>query len=192
MIKTGSDITGYDLIQEINDKFKDLWKASAGTIYPLLSRLEDKGLLKSEEITEDSRSKKIYKITVEGNEKLKTILENNLETSLNTLGDYVKTVVKASIPDDQFFNQVFSCFPFSTPLREVEIDISDYSLENIRRVEQIISELKEDKIRIQKQSEFVDEKINRYSKIKEILLEERDKNAKIIEIIDNEEEFEDF
>lgn len=192
MIKTGSDITGYDLIQEINDKFKDLWKASAGTIYPLLNRLEEKGLLESEEITEDGRQKKVYRITGVGKQKLKTILENNLGESLNTLGDYIKTVVKASIPDDRFFNEVFSCFPFRAPIKPEPIDKSDYSLENIRHIEHLISEVKEHEKRVKRQIEFIENQIREYEQIKQMLISERDKNAKIIEIVDDEEEFEKF
>ena len=42
LVKNNPDITGYDIIQEVNNKFKPIWKASAGTIYPLLDRLISK------------------------------------------------------------------------------------------------------------------------------------------------------
>ncbi|MFX1313937.1 MAG: PadR family transcriptional regulator, partial [Promethearchaeota archaeon] len=42
-MKNSNGISGYEIIQEINKKFKPIWKASPGTIYPLLNRLETKG-----------------------------------------------------------------------------------------------------------------------------------------------------
>jgi DNA-binding PadR family transcriptional regulator len=46
IIKNHNGTTGYDIIQKIKEKFGGMWHASAGTIYPLLSRLADKILIK--------------------------------------------------------------------------------------------------------------------------------------------------
>ncbi len=193
IIKTSSDITGYDLIQEINNKFKDLWKASAGTIYPLLNRLEERGFIASKEITEGGRQKKLFNITIKGKEELKNILENNLEISLQTLGDYIKTIVKASVPEDQFFNQMIAFFPFpKPPFRLDKIDASDCSLENIKKVENRIRELRNHLKRMKKQEEYIENQIEEHERLRDLLIAERHKNAKNIEIVDDDEEFENF
>ena len=36
-------ITGYDLIQRLNDQFAGTWEAKSGTIYPILSKLKKNG-----------------------------------------------------------------------------------------------------------------------------------------------------
>jgi PadR family transcriptional regulator PadR len=54
---------GYSLIKELSDlKFE----VDQGTLYPLLRRLEERGLLESEWITEDPRPRKYYRIKATG------------------------------------------------------------------------------------------------------------------------------
>ena len=47
------------------------WRASAGTIYPLLSRLEDEGLIRSTNDSSDGRGRRPLSITREGRKALK-------------------------------------------------------------------------------------------------------------------------
>ena len=98
IIKNTENITGYDIIQEINKNFKGLWSASAGTIYPLLNRLSGKRTVSIEEITENNRKKKIYTITETGIEELKDVLENKLQPSIDTLGGFILTTLQ-KIPE---------------------------------------------------------------------------------------------
>ena len=191
IITNQTGITGYELIQDINDKFKDLWQASAGTIYPLLNRLSKKLLVEMKEIVdENNRKKKIYSITKKGKEELKRVLEDNLEPSINTLGDYIKTIIKASVPSEETMEKMMGCFPFPEFPFEQEIDDSDYSLRNIDKIERIITHLKHGKRRLETRLKTLEKKIEDYSQLLETLRTERDKNAKIIEIVDNDEEFE--
>ncbi len=46
-----------------------------GTLYPLLRRMEDQGLLESWWITEQARPRKYYRTTEEGKESLRVLLE---------------------------------------------------------------------------------------------------------------------
>lgn len=53
---------GYDLMKRLEERSGGLYKASAGTIYPVLQQLEDEGRVRSAE--EDG--KKVYRITDAG------------------------------------------------------------------------------------------------------------------------------
>lgn len=188
--------TGYDIIQEINDKFKDIWNASAGTIYPLLGRLVDKGLLEIEDTVENNRQKKISRITQKGNEALKAVLENNLVPSIDTLSYYIRTIT-ASIPIevtlDEKLDHLFSCcFPFQRFSFNESIVETDTSLENIKRVESILGALKISKQKISSRLEELDKRIKYYEETLVKIQQERTKRAKNIEIIDNDADFEKF
>ncbi len=192
IIKNNDGISGYELIQKINKKFKDLWKASAGTIYPLLSRLAEKAFISVEEIVENNRQKKIYRIMETGNLALKKVLESNLEPSINCLGDYIRTIIKASVPSEKTIQRMMHCFPFpGIPFAE-EVNETDYGRDNINSIKRTISHLKLARRRMKDRIRNINEKIERFSKILEKIEIERNKNAKPIEIVDNEEDFENF
>ncbi|NVM00982.1 MAG: helix-turn-helix transcriptional regulator [Candidatus Helarchaeota archaeon] len=73
-IKKEKEIHGFDLIKKLN-QFK-YWEPKAGTIYPILERLSNKGILEKMEVSEGKvRKKSLYSLTKEGEE----ILENNNE-----------------------------------------------------------------------------------------------------------------
>ncbi len=46
IIKAHSGITGYEITQIINKRFRGLWRGSAGTIYPLLNKLAEIGFVR--------------------------------------------------------------------------------------------------------------------------------------------------
>jgi DNA-binding PadR family transcriptional regulator len=181
--KTG--ITGYDLIQKINKKFKGLWKASAGTIYPLLGRLSSKDLVNIEEVSENNRQKKLYKISETGINELKKVLEHDLQPSITTLNDFIQTIVGA-IPS-------FSCFTppdihdYCMVIPEIKGEINEYS-----RIKQAITKLENAKIRLKKRLEKIDGKIIQYKSILEKVEEKRSENARIIEIVEDDDEFDKF
>jgi len=183
--KTGTGITGYDLIQKINKKFKGLWKASAGTIYPLLSRLTKKELVNIEELIENNRLKKTYKISENGIKELKKVLVNNLEPSINTLGDYIQTIIKA-IPS-------FSCFPFPgmpehcMVIPEIKGNINEYN-----RVKMTINKFKRINKSLEKKMNNIEEKIRKYEEILKKIEKKRNKKAIPIEIVEDEDEFKKF
>ena len=61
--RLGEPKYGYALIKELSDlKFE----VDQGTLYPLLRRLEERGLLESEWVTEDPRPRKYYRINATG------------------------------------------------------------------------------------------------------------------------------
>ncbi len=57
---------GYELMKRLEERSGGMYKASAGTVYPVLQQLEDEGLIKVQE--EDG--KKVYHVTDAGKEEL--------------------------------------------------------------------------------------------------------------------------
>ena len=163
IIRNREGSSGYEISQEINKKFKPMWRASPGTIYPLLNRLDKKGFVEIEEfVDENNRQKKIYTITIQGIERLKEVLKDNFETSMNTLGDYIRTVVNAWLPHEKRIKGVMSCFPFHCAPIEKKIDEEDYSLKNIERIERILNDLQFSKERISMRLYEIEKEIKKY------------------------------
>jgi transcriptional regulator len=62
---------GYDLTLRIQTVTKDVLNVNAGSLYPALYRLEERGLIKSEwETTENGRRAKVYSVTASGKKQL--------------------------------------------------------------------------------------------------------------------------
>jgi DNA-binding PadR family transcriptional regulator len=68
------------------------WRASAGAIYPLIHRLEENDLLTATVDLEDLRGKKALRITLKGQEALRTwIKEGTSEDVASSLFDPIRT-----------------------------------------------------------------------------------------------------
>ena len=64
---------GYDLISRLTEKGLDI---EQGTLYPLLRRLEEQGLLTSEWNTEGSRPRRYYTLSEDGERMLNALQED--------------------------------------------------------------------------------------------------------------------
>ncbi|WP_433318060.1 PadR family transcriptional regulator [Micromonospora sp. CA-269861] len=75
---------GYALLQRLTDHG---FPVDANTLYPLLRRLEDQGLLTSEWNTEESRPRKFYRTSDEGESMLNRLLDDlaTVQTSITGL-----------------------------------------------------------------------------------------------------------
>ncbi len=75
---------GYALLQRLTDHG---FPVDANTLYPLLRRLEDQGLLTSEWNTEESRPRKFYRTSDEGESMLSRLLNDlaDVQTSITGL-----------------------------------------------------------------------------------------------------------
>lgn len=75
---------GYTLKKELAERGMDI---DEGTLYPLLRRLEDQGLLVSEWREEDKRNKRFYRLSSEGKSVLKELLVEwqNINTSVGRI-----------------------------------------------------------------------------------------------------------
>lgn len=74
---------GYDMIQNLAEKFSGLWSPKPGTVYPAITRLEEKNLIKLKESQGEEVGgkgegeyppKKVYVLTEKGVEALKNII----------------------------------------------------------------------------------------------------------------------
>ena len=190
IIKNNPKISGYDLSQIINEKFKGMYKASAGTIYPLLNRLAEKEYLKAEEILENNRQKKVYVVTDVGIKKLQENLEGNLRLSIDTLGDFVQTIIKA-FPVRFNFDDCFCGWPSHDMVDDLDIDDELYTLNNIEKIKGIIDRLNVARNRYQRRIQRIEKQISKYQELL-MKIEEGRERAKPIDIIDDDEEFDNF
>ena len=68
----GGENYGYALIHDINEKHRGLLALGEGTIYPVLYRMEDKGLIQSEvRKTAAGRDRKYYRVSPRGRKVLR-------------------------------------------------------------------------------------------------------------------------
>ena len=59
---------GYELMKRLEERSGGMYRASAGTVYPVLQQLEDEGLVRQEE----RDGKKVYHLTDRGRDELKS------------------------------------------------------------------------------------------------------------------------
>ena len=65
------DMYGYQMIEELAQKTQDVFDLKAGTLYPLLHTLEQKGMLNSYEDADGARIRKYYSLTAKGKKMLR-------------------------------------------------------------------------------------------------------------------------
>ncbi len=75
------DMYGYEMIDTLRKKSQNVFEFKAGTLYPLLHGLEEKGMLKSYEKEFLGKTRKYYSITKEGRKLLKSKTEEWKEYS---------------------------------------------------------------------------------------------------------------
>lgn len=65
------DMYGYEMIETLRQRSQNVFEMKAGTLYPLLHSLEEKGLLNVYEKEAGGKVRKYYSITKEGRRVLK-------------------------------------------------------------------------------------------------------------------------
>ena len=92
---------GYEVIQDLEQRFNGLYSPSAGTVYPRLAKLEEEGLV---ERTEEGR-KAVYRITDAGRAEVEArredlrSLESDLDLSVRELAEQVRSRVRGEASD---------------------------------------------------------------------------------------------
>jgi DNA-binding PadR family transcriptional regulator len=92
---------GYEVIQDLEQRFNGLYSPSAGTVYPRLAKLEEEGLV---ERVDDGR-KAVYRITEAGREEVGrrqdelASLESDLDHSVRELAEDVRGRVRDQAKD---------------------------------------------------------------------------------------------
>lgn len=66
------DMYGYQMIEELRKKSNDTFNLKAGTLYPLLHSLEQKGVIRAYDDDNSSHQRRYYSITKKGNKLLNT------------------------------------------------------------------------------------------------------------------------
>jgi PadR family transcriptional regulator PadR len=83
-------LSGYDLMQTLNKHFAGTWEAKSGTIYPILSKLEKNGFLKSKMVKSPiGPLRKLYTLTEAGEELLKLKVNKNYLEQLLLIENFV-------------------------------------------------------------------------------------------------------
>jgi len=99
---------GYSLMQTITEDTYGVWNPSASSLYPHLSSLTEKGLIKYRSEMEGKREKKVYEITEKGRITLKKLLEKqqNMRNSLLSMIMSTIGLTNLTLPED--FEELFS------------------------------------------------------------------------------------
>lgn len=186
IIKNNEGITGYEITQRINRKFKGLWRGSAGTIYPLLNKLADNGFVEISEVIEGNRLKKKYNINKNGIEELRNVLDSNIQPSMHSLMDFIFTMIDDIPRIKNNIETMFCSYPHHRSVINVKINENDLSLQNLNRIKSHIRTLEITRDKLQERVEKLNKQIDdSYSILKDI--EEKRKNAKTIEILDDDD-----
>jgi DNA-binding PadR family transcriptional regulator len=59
-------VHGYEVIRDIDNKTEGAWRPGAGSLYPILKKLESEGLTKAEQGAGEEATRRIYHITPKG------------------------------------------------------------------------------------------------------------------------------
>jgi DNA-binding PadR family transcriptional regulator len=86
---------GYEIIKTVELRSNGRWTPSAGSIYPILEKLESKGFIQSEEI----ERRKLYTITLKGVEGLDRMTQEKLEL-LNEISRIINSVIEGDDNSD--------------------------------------------------------------------------------------------
>ena len=81
---------GNDIMRAIESRTNGKWTSNPGAIYPLLNVMEDRGLIIGEWEDPDKRTRRVYRITDEGEleyERLKEVMRPKLEEAIAVLKD---------------------------------------------------------------------------------------------------------
>ena len=82
---------GYQIIQEMKEKSREIFQLKDGTLYPILYRLEDDGLVISKwsEAKGKQAARKYYEITADGRKAL-----NDISTVWKNIADGIKKIME--------------------------------------------------------------------------------------------------
>ena len=186
IIKNHSGITGYEITQIINKRFRGLWRGSAGTIYPLLNKLAEIGFVRISEIIEGNRPKKKYGITKKGEVELKNVLSDNIFPSMHSLMDYIFTIVEDFPGIRKNVETMFCSFPYQKSVKHPKINEKDLSLQNQHLIENSIKKLEHSKNKLTERFKMIDIRISKFKTVLEDIKKEREEKAKNIEILDDD------
>lgn len=125
--------TAYQVRSELKQAPSSHWQASAGSLYPLLTRLEKDGLLEASLDEQDGRGRKLLKITVAGRTALRDWVLSGADLSqISSVTDPVRSRT--------FFLQILPAARRRQYLLRLIQQMEAYHLETKAHLEQISEE----------------------------------------------------
>ncbi|MFX0002175.1 MAG: helix-turn-helix transcriptional regulator [Candidatus Hodarchaeota archaeon] len=104
-IFNSNQLSGYDLIKNLNRSFAGTWEAQSGTIYPLLRKLEKEGFLKAKKVKSPiGPLRKVYSLTEVGEKLLKFKVNKNYFDQLKFIENFLvelSSIFVHSFPDEK-------------------------------------------------------------------------------------------
>ena len=104
-IFSNEQLSGYDLIKNLNKHFAGTWEAQSGTIYPILTKLERDGFLKAHKVRSPiGPLRKVYSLTKAGEELLKHKVNKNYLDQLKFIENFLielSSIYVHSFPPDE-------------------------------------------------------------------------------------------
>ena len=111
-IFNSQQLSGYDLIKNLNRSFAGTWEAQSGTVYPILRKLEKDGFLKAKQVKSPiGPLRKVYSLTEAGEELLKFKVNKNYYEQLKFV--------------ENFLVELSSIFIRSFPIEKQSIKIAE-------------------------------------------------------------------
>ena len=111
-IFNSQQLSGYDLIKNLNRSFAGTWEAQSGTVYPILRKLEKDGFLKAKQVKSPiGPLRKVYSLTEAGEKLLKFKVNKNYYEQLKFV--------------ENFLVELSSIFIRSFPIEEQSIKIAE-------------------------------------------------------------------
>ena len=90
------DMYGYQMIEELRRRSDDSFRLKAGTLYPLLHNLEEKGLVTAfEKLSDSGKTRRYYHLTEQGG---KALLEK--ESAWDRYAKAILRVMKGDVCSD--------------------------------------------------------------------------------------------
>ena len=143
---------GYKLMKKISEETFGEWRPTNSTMYPYLSNLTNRGLIKYEKRKTGQRESKEYYLTMKGKKVLKMLVEKQQEMNLSLLS-MISTVLDVnSLPSNllDFFSQSYHERILIGKTSEEKISILSRRIEIINLILEIIGK---NKIEMEKELE---------------------------------------
>jgi len=130
---------GYEIMDEVEKRSNGLWRPSAGSIYPTLMWLEDKGLIEEVPSAEKERRKRAYRITDEGRSTLNESMKHVEEISdrVSCLGafwwDFLRRGVRPGFALQRLEASLYHLKECVKHIPEEKLEETRLIIENIRK-----------------------------------------------------------
>ena len=119
-------MTGYDLKQCMTNSTSNFFDASFGSIYPALKKMEDKGLVSSNEVVDGGKYKKYYAITKDGETDFRNWLEQGIDFSKTKPDHLIKVFFFGFLPKEKAID---SLHKFIKGVEQVHLRLAEHEKE---------------------------------------------------------------